>query len=346
MSTAKLERAIDVLPPKIGPAEVAELSQATGERVGNKERRLLERLLTDHYQRFTADGLFALELLTGKAAPTRAPTVWRIGERHPTGVEEGSALAFLSRRHGFLVVDDETSVLWAVSAPNGDRALEKTALREDDGQLKGLEGVAVDHAASAVLTVSENRCTVHELALDLRGAKPKLGRPKLLGRLPAPLGSANKGWEGLGLVPPPLTPDKRPRLIAVQEGDPPMAFIFPRQPAKAGGEFKKEAEIHLPPEVAARMPDLSDLCFDPQTGHLYLLSDEGRAIYECALGCTTRVVGGQPVTTWGVVPIGATPLPELDGKVRFQAEGITFDADGDLHVLGEGRTTLLTLHRG
>ena len=93
------------------------------------------------------------------------------------------------------------------------------------------------------------------------------------------------------------------------------------------------------------MPDLSDLAFDPNTGHLVLLSDEGHGIYECALGFTTHASGGRPVSTWGLVPIGHTELPELTGDIRLQAEGLDFDAQGDLFIIGEGRTSLLHLHR-
>ena len=192
MSAADLERRIELLPNRIGLDHVFELREATGKRVGNKERQLLEGLLQDHYRRFTVDGLFALEVLVGKAAPSRIKTVWKIVDRHCTNVAEQSAMAFISGKHGFLVVDDETSVLWAVSVPRGDAPLVKTALRKDDGKLKGLEGVVIDHESSQVLTVSENHRTVHVLSLDTSQDVPELGEPKLLGTLPKP-SKANKG---------------------------------------------------------------------------------------------------------------------------------------------------------
>ena len=344
MSAANLKRRIDVLPNRIGLDHVFELQQATGKRVGKKERHLLEALLQEHYPRFTADGLFALEVLVGKAAPSRIKTVWKIGDRHRTNVAEQSAMAFISGKHGFLVVDDETSVLWAVSAPRGDAPLVKTALRKDDGKLKGLEGVVIDHESSQVLTVSENRRTVHTLSLDTSQDVPELGKPKLLGTLPKP-SKANKGWEGLAILPGSASPDKKPRLVTVQEGEPPLLVICGRHPKRMGDKFDIEAKVPLPMEIAAVMPDLSDLAFDPKTGHLSLLSDEGRGIYECALGFTTHAFGGRSVSAWGLVPIGHTELPELTGDVRLQAEGLDFDAKGDLFVMGEGRTSLLHLHR-
>ena len=76
-----------------------------------------------------------------------------------------------------------------------------------------------------------------------------------------------------------------------------------------------------------------------------LLSDEGHGIYECALGFTTHAFAGRPVSTWGLVPIGHTEFPELTDDVRLQAEGLDFDAKGDLFIMGEGRTSLLHLHR-
>ena len=253
-------------------------------------------------------------------------------------------MALISSKHGFLVVDDETSVLWAVSAPRGNVPPVKTALRKDDGKLKGLEGVVIDHESRQVLTVSENRCTVHVLSLDTSQDAPKLGKPKLLGTLPKP-SKANKGWEGLAILPGSASPDKKPRLVTVQEGKPALLVICDRHPKKAGGKFEVEAKVPLPAEITAVMPDLSDLAFDPKTGHLMRLSDEGRGIYECALGFTRHAFGGRSVSTWGLVPIGHTELPELTGDIRLQAEGLDFDAQGDLFIIGEGRTSLLHLHR-
>jgi uncharacterized protein YjiK len=195
-----------------------------------------------------------------------------------------------------------------------------------------------------VLTVSENSCTVHTLSLDTSQDVPKLGQPKLLGTLPKP-SKANKGWEGLAILPGSATPDKKPRLVTVQEGEPPLLVICSRHPKKTGGKFEVQAKIPLPAEIAAVMPDLSDLAFDPKTGHLMLVSDEGCGIYECALGFTTPTFGHGSVGTWGLVPIGRTELPELTGDIHLQAEGLGFDAKGDLFIIGEGRTSLLHLHR-
>ena len=253
MSAADLERRIELLPNRIGLDHVFELREATGKRVGNKERQLLEGLLQDHYRRFTVDGLFALEVLVGKAAPSRIKTVWKIVDRNRTNVAEQSAMAFISGKHGFLVVDDETSVLWAVSAPRGNVPPVKTALRKDDGKLKGLEGVVIDHESRQVLTVSENRCTVHVLSLDTSQDAPKLGKPKLLGTLPKP-SKANKGWEGLAILPGSASPDKKPRLVTVQEGKPALLVICDRHPKKAGGKFEVEAKVPLPPRSRRSCP--------------------------------------------------------------------------------------------
>ena len=200
MSAADLERRIELLPNRIRLDHVFELREAAGKRVGHKERHLLEGLLQDHYRRFTADGLFALEVLVGKAAPSRIKSVWKIVDRHRTNVAEQSAMAFISGKHGFLVVDDETSVLWAVSAPRADAPLVKTALRKDDGRLKGLEGVVIDHESRQVLTVSENRCTVHALSLDTSQDVPKLGKPKLVGTLPNPEFSSHVARRSRGVA--------------------------------------------------------------------------------------------------------------------------------------------------
>ena len=245
VSAADLERRIELLPNPIGLHHVFELRKAAGKRAGNKERRLLEGRLQDHYGRFTADGLFAFEVLVGKAAPLRTKSVWKIVDRHRTNVAEQSAMAFISGKHGFLVVDDETSVLWSVSAPRADAPLVKTALRRDDGRLKGLEGVVIDHESRQVLTVSENRCTVHALSLDTSQDVPKLGEPKLLGTLPKP-SQDNKGGEGLAILPGSASPDRKPRLVTIQEGEPPLLVICDRHPKKAGGKFEVEAKVPSP----------------------------------------------------------------------------------------------------
>ena len=93
---------------------------------------------------------------------------------------------------------------------------------------------------------------------------------------------------GPAILPGSTSPDKTPRLVTVQEGEPPLLVICDRHPEKAGDKFEVEARVPLPAEIAAVMPDLSDLAFDPKTGHLIFRSDEGRGICKCALGFTTH----------------------------------------------------------
>ena len=82
---------------------------------------------------------------------------------------------------------------------------------------------------------------------------PELGKPKLLGTLPKP-SKANKGWEGLAILPGSASPDKKPRLVTVQEGEPPLLVICPRHPKKAGGKFEVEAKVPLPPRSRRSCP--------------------------------------------------------------------------------------------
>jgi len=103
----------------------------------------------------------------------------------------------------------------------------------------------IDHESRQVLTVSENRCTVHALSLDTSQDVPKLGEPKLLGTLPKP-SQDNKGGEGLAILPGSASPDRKPRLVTIQEGEPPLLVICDRHPKKAGGKFEVEAKVPSP----------------------------------------------------------------------------------------------------
>jgi hypothetical protein len=67
----------------------------------------------------------------------------------------------------------------------------------------------------------------------------------LLGTLSKP-SKANKGWEGLAILPGSTSPDKKPRLVTVQEGEPPLLVICDRHPKKAGGKFEVEAKVPSP----------------------------------------------------------------------------------------------------
>lgn len=339
MSLQALDAVIAKLPGRIGPEQVDALATALGKKVGNAELGRLRELLDDRYQRCSKAGLVALEMLAQKAAPGRAQVQFNVDGEFSTGVREQSAMCFLSERHGFAIIDDESSVVWRVPLPKRKEELAAQALREDDGHLKGLEAVAHDEEAKVLLTLSEDHRTIHELSVDLGGPRVELGEPRELGELPDLARRKNKGWEGLTVVPSALAPDRRPRLLAVQEGLPPLVCIFHRE------TLALEAKLELPEEARKFLPDVSDVAFDPKTNHLFLLSDEGNAIYECILASRGRALGGRMLTEWALIPLGETVLPELPGKVERQAEGLTFDHRGDLYVAGEGETSLLRLRR-
>ncbi|MBK6688742.1 MAG: SdiA-regulated domain-containing protein [Deltaproteobacteria bacterium] len=339
MSLKALDAVIAKLPGRIGPEQVDALATALGKRVGNAELGRLRELLDGGYQRCSKAGLVALEMLAQKPAPDRAQVTFKVDGEFSTGVREQSAMCFLSERHGFAVIDDESSVVWRVPLPKKKEELAAQALRENDGHLKGLEALAHDEEAKVLLTLSEDNRTIHELPVELEGPRVELGEPRALGKLPDLTRRKNKGWEGLTVVPAALAPDHRPRLLAVQEGLPPLVCIFHRD------TLALEAKLELPAEAIKFLPDVSDVAFDPKTNHLFLLSDEGNAIYECILASRSRARGGQLLTEWGLIPLGETLLPELPGKVERQAEGLTFDHRGDLFVAGEGETSLLRLRR-
>lgn len=341
MGIKQLKNAVRSLPAaRWGTAEVAKLKQATGNRVKAKERTFLTELLRDQWQRFDPAGLTALQKLTrqqenGQSRPIKQPTPLTLAQRYSTNIKEQSALTFVSAEHGFLAISDRSSKVWQVK-PSADEPT-VTPLRKNDGQLEGLEGAI--YGDNQLLVVSEDSRKVWQIDVDTAGEALALGQPELLGKLPKIGERKNKGWEGLALLPKQFSPDNKPRLLAVHEGFPKRVAIFDRH------SLKMEASLKLPKEVKAK--DLSDLTVDPQTGRLFLLSDESNAVYEMDLVCAKQKIGqGSLTNKWSLESITSIELPDQRGRKRLQPEGLAFDERGDLWVACEGKTSLLHLQRG
>lgn len=316
-----------------------ELATAAGARIKDSEHDLLRGLLHDQWSTFNAQGLEALEALVGEASPSRVPTSFRFADRFLTGVAEQSALTFISPKHGFIAVDDETSVVWQLEVPGSSKSPKIRALRQDDNELKGLEGAAYDPKARQLLVVSEDNRRVHSMDVNLKRNELSLGEPQEMGKLPRWGDGDNKGWEGIMVWPASQAPDGRAHILAVHEGQPMGLGIFERD------SLRTEAMIELH-DFPGGPKDLSDLTIDPQTGRLFLLSDESRAIYEMNLIRTSKSVGaGPPIDRWSMVFIERTKLPEMDGKGRLQPEGLAFDHEGNLWVSSEGDRSMVKLER-
>lgn len=345
MSLDRLNGAIGALPASRAWTvdDLRTLEEATGKRLKSAERERLGELLDTSWQKFSEPARRALEVLTGRAAPDVKPTELRVAGRFATGLDEQSALTFVDEALGLVAIDDESSVLWRVPLPEGEGArsgrakdVEAIPLRADDGALSKLEGLTWDAKSRSFLVVDEDSGTVSELALRARGDQYSLGAPEALGRLERLGNGANKGWEGLTILPAEHAPDRKARLVAVHEGDPAAIGIFDRK------SLKLESVIELPASMDPMPRDLSDLAFDAKTGHFFVLSDESRTVWEVDLRKTTQLLGaGPPLSTWALVPIHATKLPNDDEK----PEGLAIDHRGNLWVSFEVEGALLKLSR-
>lgn len=364
MGLGKLEKAIDALPPSgRGPEHVGALDEATGKKIGRKEAARLSRLLVEDWARFTDAGRNRLRALAagnkgaGAApgeklstespegrSPAPAATRFTVKERVFTGIEEQSGLSFISPEHGFLAIDDRTSIVWNVKIDDGG-GVQVHALREDDGVLDGLEGAAYDPDTQTLLVLSEDSRETYEIPVTLGDdGSVSVAEPRLLRRLPKlehPEARDNKGWEGMTILPPRYTPDGKSRVLAVNEGYPKALAVLTRD------GLEPKAIIELDGELDQALEDLSAVTVDPRTGHLFLLSDESEVVYECALeGSLNLMGGGPPAERWKLKPLAKTHLPPLEQEgARLQPEGLAFDHEGDLWVSTEGDRSMIRLER-
>lgn len=336
MSLAKLETAIQSFGAgRWSAKELGAITEALGGSIKPKERARLAELLDASWKQWGSKERRALEVIARHAAPDLKPTPFTFQGSTCTKIEEQSALTFVSKELGFLTVADEKADIYRIPAEGGAGI----KVRDDDGVTRGLEGCAYDENTSSLLVVSENTRRVHELAMRNKGDVLMFSPPKELIRLPNISTVKNKGWEGIALLPGQFTGDGKPRLLAVHEASPRAIGIFDR----ATGEL--EHILELGDELSPHPLDLSDIAVDKKTGRVFLLSHESAAIYEVDLRETHKILGaGPPVKSWALVPIGEIPLPKKYAGI--QAEGLDFDARGDLHVTGEIGCEMLHFARG
>jgi uncharacterized protein YjiK len=297
----------------------------------------LEGLLK-HWKRFTPAGLDTLEALTGTAAPNRTAMRFTQREHYVTGVEQQSALTFISEAVGFMVAGDDSSALFAVK-PQGGRAI-VTQVREDDGELAGIEGMRFNRKNGKLRVVSEDSRRVWEMRFDLR--KLELSAPDEIGKIER-LGKKNKkvskGYEGLDILHAEQSPDRTEYQLAIHEGKPRrVAFLDPKT-------LEVQGLADVPESLRSVLPDLSDSAVSPR-GTLFLLSDEGNAFVEFAVRKIDRGAGpGRSLPQWTLVPLATTEIDPkglpLAGADRLQPEGLSFDDKGDLWVACEANSLLL-----
>jgi uncharacterized protein YjiK len=319
--------------------DVGTLREATGGRINADETAWFRELLRKKWKRFSEPARRAVELLAWEAAPDLQRTKLRYAGKFSTGIDEQSAITFVSPKIGFMLVDDESSVVWRLLVPDRNErrhALKPEQFRKDKGDMHGLEGTAYDAGTRSLLTVSEDERHVYEM--KLAGGAP--GKPKKLGKLANVANEDNKGWEGITVLPAEFCDDKRSRIVAVHEGSPLAIGIFNRE------TLEREAVIELPEAMDPMPADLSDLTFDPKTGRFFLLSDESRLIWEIDLRRVPEFLRPRPMQfQWAMVPIASMKIRGEAGKDP-QPEGITVDHRGDLWVSCERGTALLRFTRG
>jgi len=229
----------------------------------------------------------------------------------------------------FLLVDDDLGICLVRSGENAELLLGTDA----HPVLADLEGICWTPERDAVLLVSEAKRTIIKLGIEERGGDVRLGDPEIVGKLPkVRSGNRNKGWEGIETAPGRFFDDGQPRLIGVKEGKPRRVGVF-RFP-----DFEQECLLKLPDDAKAHLADISDVAVDPETGHLFLLSDESHSVVELELKLQKRNAPGAVLDRSTLTTLGVT---ELDTQRKEKAEGIDFGPDGALWIATDGRSSLL-----
>ncbi len=240
------------------------------------------------------------------AGPTRA-----------SGVEEASDLTTLPGGRLLVVSDkdDRAGVLW----PDG-RVSSVKLPKLEDGKSQ-LEGAAYDPVKQRLFVVREEAGELLRYAWDGTG-KPKLERTFFLGKNR----DENKGVEGLAYLPKEHSPRGQASLLLVHEGR-------PRELGLLDDSGKGDVEpVELVGGAADVLQDYSCISVDPLTGHVFIGSDESKAISEVVL----EKKGSKLVARL----VQAFPVPKAK-----RIEGLTFDEQGNLHVLTENDGLVRTFHR-
>lgn len=231
---------------------------------------------------------------------------------------EASAVVPLPGRR-FLVADDEGGIrlIDAGQDPPHESILFDAG---DDDRVAGLEGLCL--VGGRVYAVRERDGAVVSFARPSSSSR----RPALEdhGHLPRPddAKKKNKGFEGLAFLPASVAWDGRDHLVAVHEGRPRAVSVF------SWPTLDEEAHHFIDDTLDALLPDLSDVAVHPETGELWVLSDESETIAVVRLS-----QGGLRLMTSHAVPVD-------DGE---KPEGLAFDDDGALWLVTDDSGRLLRL---
>ena len=221
----------------------------------------------------------------------------------------------------FLVADDEGGVrLVDIKGTRPTVTLLHDA--DDDDRLAGLEGLT--RVGDVIIAVREQDGAMVSFAVPTSSATGT--DLKDLGLLPRPAATngkknkANKGWEGIAHLPAAVSFDGRDHLVAVHEDKPRAVGVF------AWPSLAVEHTFVIDGDLAELLPDLSDVAVHPETGELWIVSDEGECVVRVGLAAS------------GLAFVAVHTLPVDDGE---KPEGLSFDEDGALWVVTDDSGRLL-----
>ena len=228
----------------------------------------------------------------------------------------------------FIVVDDEKGIYLAKE--NGKS--KKLVSSKHDHALTDLEGVCLTPDGQGILSISERSGTVthYDLKHKHKG-KIKLGDGEILGQLPKIQRVHNKGWEGLTVLPGRFCSDGQPRLLAVNERSPRRLGVF------SYPGLQQQSLLKLPKNAKKFLSDMSDIAVCPQTGRVFVLSDESKSLVEFRMNLRQQNAPGALLDASDLQMISHH---QLDFKRNEKTEGLSFDGAGRLYVATDQRNRL------
>lgn len=260
-----------------------------------------------------------------RVAPLTAAAKFEYGGTLKTGVKEASDVTALPGGR-FLVVSDTHSAVTLIDQDGKASKLELPGLKNGNSQL---EGVAYDPEKKRLFVAREEKGEL--LRYDFDPGK-KGGGPSLDARIALDLkGPTNKGVEGLAFIPADVSPTGQAQLLLAKEGKPRGLFL-----ARDSGKGEP-LPIKLDKEALAVCRDFSAAAVDPNTGHLFVSSDESATVAQLKLVRDGDKVIGKLVQS--------IPLRDEKGKSLERVEGLSFNERGDLFVLTENNGKLHQLSR-
>lgn len=243
-------------------------------------------------------------------------------------VDNASGIAALGDGR-FIVVDDEKGIYLADKKGHSDKLVSS----KKDHALTDLEGVCLSPDGESILSLSERSGTLMRFSLKhKKHGKIKLTDGEIVGQLPKISRVHNKGWEGLTVLPGRFTPDGQPRLLAVSERSPRRLGVF------SYPDLQQESLLKIPKDAKKQLSDMSDIAVCPQTGRVFVLSDESQSLVEFELNLRQQNAPGALLDTSELKMIGAH---KLDFKREEKTEGLSFDGAGRLYIATDQRNRLV-----